>query len=140
MFRHVKPRPGSSRLAPRRRRHVMHIHVGLCPIGRPAENAPVGRLDFQAANLPEANVEVDLSQEMFRDIFGIGDAAIAGVVEVLAKSPTKARPAEATQMAAQQAEALRQIIQLAGDVVREVHVRVYEDAREYQRAINLQAV
>src|SRR5262245_49446149 len=78
-----------------------------------ASQAPIGRLNFEAANLPEANVEVDLSQEMFRDIFGIGDAAIAGVVEALQKSPDQGDAAKATQMAAQQAEALRQIIQLA---------------------------
>jgi hypothetical protein len=94
-----------------------------------AENVPVGRLDFQAANLPEANVEVDLSQEMFRDIFGVGDAAIAGVVEALQKSPKKGDSAEAIQMAAQQAEAMRQIVQLAADVVQEVHVRVYEEGQ-----------
>jgi hypothetical protein len=93
-----------------------------------APQTPIGRLNFEAANLPEANVEVDLSQDMFRDIFGIGDAAIAGVVEALQKSPSKGDSAKATEMAAQQAEALRQIIQLAGDVVQEVHVRVYEDA------------
>jgi hypothetical protein len=97
-----------------------------------ADNVPVGRLNFAAANLPEANVEVDLSQEMFRDIFGIGDAAIAGITEALLKSPDKGDSAKATQMAAQQAEAMRQIIQLAGDVVQEVHVRVYEDAPEAQ--------
>jgi hypothetical protein len=96
------------------------------------KGASIGRLNFEAANLPEANVEVDLSQEMFRDIFGIGDAAIAGVVEALQKSPDKGDTAKATQMAAQKAEALRQIVQLASDVVREVHVRVYEDASDAQ--------
>jgi hypothetical protein len=101
-----------------------------------AKNAPIGRLNFEAANLPEANVEVDLSQDMFRDLFGVGDAAIAGVVEALQKSPGKGDSAEAIQMAAQQAEALRQIVQLAGDVVQEVHVRVYgedQDALEISK-------
>ena len=50
------------------------------------ESATLGRLDFKKANLPEANVELDLSQEMFHDLFGIGDAAIAGVAESLMKS------------------------------------------------------
>ena len=48
---------------------------------QPRTNSPTGRLDFEAANLPTANVEVDLSQAMFKDLFGIGDAAIAGVAE-----------------------------------------------------------
>lgn len=92
-----------------------------------AREIPVGRLDFDAADLPEANVEVDLSQEMFRDLFGIGDAAVAGVAESLLKSQSKGDAAKATEMAAHQLEAARQILQLAGDVVHEVHVRVYED-------------
>jgi hypothetical protein len=92
--------------------------------------APVGRLNFEAANLPEANVEVDLSQDMFRDIFGIGDAALAGIVEALQKSSNQGEAAKATELAAQQADALRQIVQLAGDAVQEVHVRVYENAAD----------
>jgi len=89
-------------------------------------SGPVGRLDFAAANLPEANVEVDLSQDLFKDLFGIGDAAIAGAVESLIKAPSNDDSAHAMKMAAQQLEAARQIIQLAGNVVREVHVRAYE--------------
>jgi hypothetical protein len=89
-------------------------------------NTPIGRLDFESAKLPEANVEIDLSQDLFTDLFGIGDAAIAGVVESLVKAPNTDDNAQATKMAAQQLEAARQIIQLAGNVVREVHVRAYE--------------
>lgn len=91
------------------------------------KESPVGRIDFSAAKLPEANVEVDLSQEMFRDLFGIGDAAIAGVAEALLKANTDGETAKSTKLAAEQMEAARQIVQLAGNVVREVRVRVYED-------------
>jgi hypothetical protein len=93
-------------------------------------NAAVGRLNFEAADLPEANVEVDLSQEMFRDLFGIGDAAIAGVAEALLDAPKSGDGAKAVEIAAKQAEALRQIINLAGNVINEVHVRLYEDLPE----------
>ena len=55
--------------------------IAHSPVIAADEKATAGRLDFKAANLPEANVEVDLCQEMFRDLFGIGDAAIAGVAE-----------------------------------------------------------
>jgi hypothetical protein len=95
-----------------------------------AEAAPIGRLDFEAANLPEANVEVDLSQEMFHDLFGIGDAAIAGVAETLMKSANGEEGTKSTKLAAEQLEAARQIVQLAGNVIREVRVRVYEDLPE----------
>ena len=91
--------------------------------------APAGRLDFEAANLPEANVEVDLSQEMFQDIFGIGDAALAGVAESLLKGANEGK-GEAPKLAAHQLQAAREIIQLAGNVVREVHVRLYEGLPE----------
>ena len=84
-----------------------------------------GRIDFEAANLPEANVEVDLSQEMFHDLFGIGDAAIAGVAETLMKS-ADGDGGKSTRVAAEQLEMARQIIQVAGNVVREIRVRAYE--------------
>lgn len=91
------------------------------------DGAPIGRLNFEAANLPEANVEVDLSQEMFKDLFGIGDAALAGVAESLLKSVHGSENAEGTKLAAGQLEAARQIMQLAGNVIREVRVRIYQE-------------
>jgi hypothetical protein len=90
---------------------------------------PAGRIDFEAANLPTAKVEVDLSQEMFKDLFGLGDAAIAGVAETLMNS-REAKSGPHVEMAAEQLEAARQIIQLASNVVQEVRVRVFEGSPE----------
>jgi hypothetical protein len=92
-------------------------------------DAAIGRIDFDGANLPPANVEVDLSQGMFGNLFGIGDAAVAGVSETLMKS-TKGEHADAMHMAADQLAAVRQIIGLSGKVVREVRVRAYEKMQE----------
>jgi hypothetical protein len=94
---------------------------------KPSESgdAPVGRIDFDGANLPPANVELDLSQGMFANLFGIGDAAVAGVAETLMKS-TQGEHAESMHMAADQLAAVRQIIGLAGKVVHEVRIRAYE--------------
>jgi hypothetical protein len=89
----------------------------------------IGRIDFDQAKLPPANVELDLSQGMFGDLFGIGDAAVAGVAETLMKS-SKGDHAEAMHMAADQLTAVRQIIGLTGKVVREVRVRAYEKMQE----------
>jgi hypothetical protein len=89
-----------------------------------------GRIDFDAADLPPATVEVDLSQGMFGDLFGIGDAAIAGVSETLLESAKNDSSAQGTRMAAEQLAAARQVMQLAADVVREVRVRVYEELPE----------
>lgn len=92
--------------------------------------APIGRVDFGAVELPPATVEVDLSQEMFRDLFGLGDAAIAGVAESLVKSAGSNSDAQGTRMAAEQLAAAQQIIRLASEVVHEVRVRVYENVEE----------
>jgi hypothetical protein len=88
-------------------------------------DAAVGRIDFASANLPPANVELDLSQGMFANLFGIGDAAVAGVAETLMKS-TQGEHAESMHLAAEQLAAVRQIIGLAGKVVHEVRIRAYE--------------
>jgi hypothetical protein len=93
-------------------------------------SAPAGRIDFSEADLPPATIEVDLSQGMFQDLFGIGDAAVAGVAETLLQSSERNNGAEGTRMAAQQLAAARQVMQLAADVVREVRVRVYSDLPE----------
>jgi Domain of unknown function (DUF4252) len=94
-----------------------------------ADTATTGRIDFDGANLPPANVEVDLSQGMFENLFGIGDAAVAGVADTLMKSG-KGDHTEAIHMAADQLAAVRQIIGLTGKVVREVRVRAYEKLQE----------
>jgi hypothetical protein len=93
-------------------------------------SAPAGRIDFSEADLPPATIEVDLSQGMFHDLFGIGDAAVAGVAETLLQQAERNNGAEGTRMAAQQLAAARQVMQLAADVVREVRVRVYSDLPE----------
>jgi hypothetical protein len=91
---------------------------------------PPGRIDFGNADLPPATVEVDISREMFNDLFGLGDAAVAGAAETLLKSADGNRDAEGTRLAAEQLAAARQIMQLAREVVREVRVRVYEELPE----------
>lgn len=90
--------------------------------------AVTGRIDFADADLPAATVEVDLSQEMFGDLFGLGDAAVAGVAETLLESAGAEN--KGTKLAAEQLEAARQILQLGRDVVREARIRVYEDLPE----------
>jgi hypothetical protein len=92
------------------------------------ETEPVGRLDFEAAKLPAANLEVDLSQETFQSLFGIGDAAIAGITEELSKS--EEGEAVKKQLTAQQLDAIRKIVELGGKFVREVRVRAYESLPE----------
>jgi hypothetical protein len=92
-----------------------------------AANPPAGRIDFSRINLPPATVELDLTQGMVNDLFGIGDAAAAGVAESLLKAADANRGAEGTRLAAQKLAAAREILQLTRQVVREVRVRVYDN-------------
>jgi hypothetical protein len=108
---------------------VFYTAIAQAEPAESSTDAAIGRIDFDGANLPPANVELDLSQGMFENLFGIGDAAVAGVAETLTKS-TKGDHAEAMHMAAEQLAAVRQIIGLAGKVVREVRVRAYEKMPE----------
>jgi hypothetical protein len=91
----------------------------------PASTA--GRIDFDEAKLPPATVEIDLSEGMFGDLLGLGEAAVAGVVEQLQQAAGKTAGAEGTRLAAEQLAAAQQILELARGVVQEVRVRVYED-------------
>jgi hypothetical protein len=88
--------------------------------------APSGSVEFDCPGLPEPTVEFNLSQGMFKDLFGIGDAAITGVVQGLTKS-AGATTAEAEQVTAQQLEAAHQMLELVGQVVQGFRVRMYED-------------
>src|SRR6476620_7620088 len=94
-----------------------------------SEAAPEGRIDFEAAKLPAANLEVDLSQDTFHSLFGISDAAIAGVAETLLKSSDKEEGKD-EHLVAEQVEAVRKIVALSGAFVREVRVRAYESVPE----------
>jgi hypothetical protein len=85
-----------------------------------------GRVEFDYPDLPPATVQVDLSQGLISDVFGIGDAAVAGISEALATSAGTNKGSEGTRLAAEKLTAVRQIVQTLGQVVREVHVRVYE--------------
>jgi hypothetical protein len=89
-----------------------------------------GRIDFEAAKLPAATVEVDLSAGMFGDLVGLGEAAIAGVAETLQQATGQGRGSEGTRIAAEQLAAARELVQLARGVVHEVRVRAYKNLEE----------
>ena len=86
----------------------------------------VGRVAFDDADLPPATVEVDLSQGLLTDVFGIGDAAVAGVTEAVANYVATNKGSEGMRLTAEKLTAVHQIVQTLGQVVREVHVRAYQ--------------
>lgn len=92
-----------------------------------ADSNSVGRVEFDAPDVPKANVELNLGPEMFNDLFGIGDAAVAGVAEALAKS-AEAQGADGARFAAERLAAARQIVQIVGEVVQGVRIRAYENS------------
>ncbi len=94
--------------------------------------APPGHIDFDAADLPPATVEVDLSQAMLGNLLGIGDAALAGVVEGLAEAAGDG--GEDIELAADKIGEARELVQLASQMVTEVRVRVYEDFDDADQA------
>ncbi len=130
MFRHHSPRAG--RTASGAALAVVLLFGPATALAQ-AVDGRSGHIDFASADLPPATVEVDLSQEIFSDLFGLGDAAIAGIVESLTQS-NDAQSSQATELAAGQLAAAREIIQLAKQVVREVHVRVYENLGDEQNS------
>ncbi len=130
MFRHHSPRAG--RAASGAALAVLLLFGPATALAQ-AAGGQSGHIDFSGADLPPATVEIDLSQEIFSDLFGLGDAAIAGVIQSLTQS-SDAQGSDATQSAAGQLAAAREIIQLAKQVVREVHVRVYENLGDEQNS------
>jgi hypothetical protein len=91
-----------------------------------SNGSAVGRVEFDYANLPPATVEVDLSQGLLSDVFGIGDAAVAGVTEAVANYTGTNKGSEGMRLTAEKLTAVHQIVETLGRVVREVHVRAYQ--------------
>ncbi|MBX3425130.1 MAG: hypothetical protein KF688_05570 [Pirellulales bacterium] len=79
-----------------------------------------------------ANVELTLTAAMFRDLAGLGDAALAGVAQGLLPSPDGQHPARA--VAAEQVARIRDIVRVLEGTVEEVRVQVYADPGRSQAA------
>jgi hypothetical protein len=93
----------------------------------PQSSAILGRIEFNHPGAAKKFVEVDLSQAMFGDLFGIGDAALSGVVDALSDSPQAKEGSQAIQQAAAKAAAAREFVAIAKNVIQSVRVRAYED-------------
>lgn len=91
-----------------------------------ASSGEVGRIEFNHAGTAQKSVELDLGADMFGDLFGIGDAALAGVAEALSGSPQAQEGSEAVKMAAEKAAAAREFVSIAKSVVKSVRIRAYE--------------
>ncbi len=89
-------------------------------------SAKLGRIEFNHPSAAKKYVEINLSPDMFGDLFGIGDAALAGVVDALSQSPQATEGSAAIQQAAAQAAATRELVAIAKNVIKSVRVRAYD--------------
>jgi hypothetical protein len=96
----------------------------------PAAAENLGRVDFDYPGAAKASVEIDLSRDMFGDLFGIGDAALSGVIEALTQSPQAQEGSEAIKQAAAQAAATRELVGIAKDAIHDIRVRIYEGLQQ----------
>jgi hypothetical protein len=104
---------------------------------KPADT--VGNVEFDCPDAPKTTMQVDLSQGLFTDMFGIGNAAISGVVEGLAEAAGAKDATDETKATAEQVEAARQMVELCGQLIKGVRVRVYEDSEKSSAAETLTA-
>jgi hypothetical protein len=105
----------------------------------PQSSATLGRIEFNHPGSAKKYVEFDLGAAMFGDLFGIGDAALAGVVDALNGSPQAKEGSQAVQMAAEKAAAAREFVAIAKNVIKSVRVRAYdglENAAEEQASVS----
>ena len=64
-----------------------------------------------------AKFELDVGQGMFQDLFGIGEAAVAGVVEGLAQSAAADGGEDEAKATAEGLAAVQHVVQLVGKFV-----------------------
>ena len=105
----------------------------------PPSSETLGRIEFNHPGSAKKYVEFDLGAAMFGDLFGIGDAALAGVVDALSESPQAKEGSQAIQMAAEKAAAAREFVDIAKNVINSVRVRAYdglENAAEEQATVS----
>ena len=94
-----------------------------------------GRVDFDFDGAPAANVEVDLKNGTLASMSNIATAAVEGMIDGLNESAESPAIRESTHLL----NAVREIVGLTTEVVREVRVRVYEDLPDQQVHANMLA-
>jgi hypothetical protein len=86
----------------------------------------VGRAEFDHPAAAAPSVAVDLSAGLFRDFAGLGDAALAGVVEGVVKGgAANGAMAENLKLTADQLAAVRKIVGTAEGALVEARVSIY---------------
>jgi hypothetical protein len=91
-----------------------------------ANGALVGRVEFDHPASAAPNVAVVLPAGLFRDLAGLGDAALAGIAEGIVKGgAASGANAENMKLTADQLAAVRKVVNTAQGAIVEVRVSVY---------------
>ncbi len=116
---------------------AMALIAGARPVT--ADELPPGAVAFDNAG-PKPSVDLTLSPGMFRDLFGLGDAAVAGMIEALNRAQEQNGSAEELKFGADQLQLVQQVIGEAQKFVRQVRVRVYKGSRSADSAVDPSAI
>ena len=108
--------------------------VVLCLLSKGAKTSEVatkpaevnGNVDFDFPDAPPAKFEFDVGQGMFQDLFGIGEAAVAGLVEGLAQATSANSDDGEAKATAEGLAAAQQVVQLIGRFVQGARVNGYD--------------
>lgn len=114
------------------------LFAGARPAAAADEVTP-GAVTFDSAG-PKPTVDLTLSPGMFRDLFGLGDAAVAGMIEALQRAQQQNGAAEELQFGADQLQLVQQVIGEAQKFVRQVRVRVYKGGGSSDAALDPAAI
>lgn len=108
-------------LAIMRRRMALPIWAATALVA----SGPIwAQADETVRDFPKPKVSINLSAALLDDVFGVTNAALAGVVQTLNEHQGGG---DAVRMTAEQLAAAKQVIELATDAVQGVRLRVYSD-------------
>ncbi len=101
-------------------------YAGTASAAESKAKAP-GRIEFDHPSTVAPNVSVDLPAGLFRDIAGLGDAALAGIVDGLLKQGKASGASdEDVKLVSEHLSTVRKIVSTIGGAVDEVRVRAYK--------------
>jgi hypothetical protein len=85
-----------------------------------------GNIDFDFPDAPSAKFEFDVGQGMFQDLFGMGEAAVAGLVEGLTQATAANADVDEVKATTEGLAAAQQVVQLIGKFVQGARINGYE--------------
>ena len=114
---------------------LVAVLATLAPIAANAgQVGEPGRVEFDFQNAAPANVEIDLKNGMLSALTDIAVAAVDGATEGLRESGQGDAVRESTEIMG----AVREVLGLTSEVVKEVRLRIYEDLEDASSQMAMQ--